>query len=156
MTMTTPPTAQYAGSTDGSFEVNEHGGATYTIPLQIPPGTNNVQPALSLAYDSAAGNDMLGVGWRLRGFSAISRTGATPAQDGFWAGVTFDDSPSSTDRLLLDGQRLVPDVPSGSSRYLGNPGVTYRTEIDTFSKIVPTYVGGRLASFTVFTKNGTR
>ena len=32
------------GSTPGSFAVNAHGGATYTIPIVAPPGTAGITP----------------------------------------------------------------------------------------------------------------
>jgi hypothetical protein len=39
-----------AGQTPGSFRVTESGAASYTIPLQIPPGIAGMEPKLSLVY----------------------------------------------------------------------------------------------------------
>lgn len=39
------------------------GSFLYRYPIDIPPGTAGVQPALSLTYNSSAGNGWVGVGW---------------------------------------------------------------------------------------------
>lgn len=41
-----------AGSLPGTLDVNSSGAATYAIDLVVPPGTNGMQPALSLSYSS--------------------------------------------------------------------------------------------------------
>ncbi len=134
------------GSTAGSFTVNESGAATYTIPLTLPPGTAGMAPELALAYSSMGGNGLLGIGWTLKGLSSISRTGATLAQDGLVDGVDFD----GLDRLVLDGERLM--VVSGT---YGAAGSEYRTEQDTFKKVVAYgQQGSGPQYFTVWTKDG--
>ena len=35
---------------NGKFEVNQSSMPTYTIPLELPPGINGLQPELALAY----------------------------------------------------------------------------------------------------------
>lgn len=42
------------------------GAAVLSIPIDLPPGPNGLVPELSFSYSSAAGNGLLGVGWRLR------------------------------------------------------------------------------------------
>ena len=135
------------GSTAGSFDVSPQGAGTYTIPLTIPPGIAGMQPGLSLAYNSQAGDGLLGPGWSLQGLSAISRCGTSYAQDGFIDGVDFD----ANDRFCLDGQRLI----AVSGAYAGN-GTGYRTEIDSFSKIVSYTEAGTsgVAYFRVWTRSG--
>ncbi len=134
------------GSTPGEFSVSPSGAATYTIPLQVPPGVAGMAPRLALVYSSQGGNGMLGMGWGLSGLSAITRCPQTRAQDGNMSGVNFD----MNDRFCLDGQRLV--VVSGN---YGAAGSEYRTELDSFSKIIANgQTGNGPASFTVKTKSG--
>src|SRR4030095_5870018 len=63
-------------STEGQFSVSESGAATYTIPLQLPPGSGGIQPQLALSYNSQSGNGLLGVGWSLSGLFALTRSSA--------------------------------------------------------------------------------
>ncbi|CAN7239035.1 FG-GAP-like repeat-containing protein [Polaromonas sp. LjRoot131] len=139
-------TTTVAGHTPGQFSVNESGAATYRIPVQVPPGVAGMEPKLELAYNSQAANGLLGMGWSLGGLSAISRCPRTMAQDGVRGAVNFD----MNDRYCMDGQRLI--LVSGT---YGVAGSEYRTELDSFSKIVaPGTAGNGVASFTVQTKAG--
>src|SRR5262249_26906315 len=123
-----------AGFTPGSFRVNESGAGTYTIPIQVPPGIAGMQPQLALAYNSQAGNSLLGVGWSLSGLSSITRCPRTVAQDGVKGGVNYDWN----DRYCLDGQRLMAIGPGN----YGDPGMEYRTERETFTKVISYGVAG--------------
>ncbi len=123
------PTPTAAGFIPGSFNVSPSGAAMYTIPIQVPPGTAGMEPKLALVYNSQAGNGGLGVGWSLSGLSSIYRCGRTIAQDGVNTGVTYDNN----DRYCLDGQRLVMISPSGT---YGGDGVEYRTERESFTKVI--------------------
>src|SRR5829696_6537495 len=84
----------------GTFDVDANGQATYRIPIELPPGIAGYQPHLQLAYGHRQPNGIMGVGWSLSGLSAITRTKATYAVDGFNAAVSYD----SNDRYMLDGQ----------------------------------------------------
>ncbi|MES2356514.1 MAG: FG-GAP-like repeat-containing protein [Pseudomonadota bacterium] len=139
-------TTQATMVTPGQLSVSESGAAAYTIPIQTPPGTAGIEPKLALTYNSQGGNGLLGVGWSLSGLSAITRCLRTMAQDGFRGSVNFD----TNDRYCLDGQRLM--VVSGSN---GADGAQYRTERDSFTKII-SYgsAGNGPAWFKVWTKSG--
>ncbi|MFT3750674.1 MAG: SpvB/TcaC N-terminal domain-containing protein [Agriterribacter sp.] len=51
---------------DEKFRVNpSNGTATYSIPLPLTPGRNNFTPAVSLSYNSGAGNSAFGLGWNV-------------------------------------------------------------------------------------------
>jgi hypothetical protein len=130
----------------GWMAVSEGGAATYTLPISVVPGTSGMEPKLAFTYNSQAGNGMLGAGWSLSGLSAITRCPRTMAQDGVRGGVTF----TSSDRFCLDGQRLV--LVSGT---YGSDGAVYRTELESFSKIVSYGTAGSgPAWFKVWTKAG--
>ncbi|MGB0372858.1 MAG: FG-GAP-like repeat-containing protein, partial [Opitutales bacterium] len=110
----------------GQMGVSPNGAATYSLPIELPPGINNLSPQLSLNYSSQAGDGYVGLGWSLSGLSAVSRGGQTRINDGQFRPVSFTDD----DPLYLDGQRLIEigRTPDGSTR-------EYRTEIDAFSRI---------------------
>jgi hypothetical protein len=117
------------------------GAASYTIPIVVPPGRRGMQPELALGYSSSGGNGIAGMGWSLSGLSAITRCPFTLDQDGSVAAVGL----SASDRLCLDGQRLV--LTAGT---YGQSGATYTTELASFSRV--TQLGGALNSATVFFK----
>lgn len=143
----TASAATVPGTISGSFGVSETGAATYSIPIAVPPGTAGMEPKLSLNYSSQGGNGMAGAGWSLGGLSAITRCPQTIAQDGQTRGVQLD----ANDRFCLDGQRLM--VVNGGT--YGAVGAEYRTEIESFSKVV-SYGGtaGDPQYFKVWTKAG--
>jgi hypothetical protein len=133
-------------SLPGQFGVSPSGASTYTIPIAVPPGTAGIVPSLSLAYSSQGGNGLLGVGWALSGLPAIIHCPQTVAQDGVAGGVKFDAS----DRFCMGGQRLV--VISG---VYGADGAEYRTEVDSFAKIISHGAAGNgPAWFEIHTKSG--
>ncbi|MEO7592086.1 MAG: SpvB/TcaC N-terminal domain-containing protein, partial [Byssovorax sp.] len=136
-----------AGTIAGSFAVTGTGEATYTLPLIVPPGAAGMQPTLAVAYNSASGDGMLGMGFSLSGLSAITRCPRTMAQDGQIRSVRYDQH----DALCLDGARLMPVGISGDGV------VEYRTFPDTFVKVVafPSKVLENPAdSLKVFTRSG--
>lgn len=105
------PTTAAIGVTAGSFAVSESGAATYTVPLQIAPGVNGIQPSLALSYNSQGGDGPVGVGWGLSGTSTIMRCPKTLATDGIRAPINYDnitDPHTGNDAFCLDGQRLLP------------------------------------------------
>jgi uncharacterized protein (DUF3820 family) len=139
--------AQAQMTLPGKFEVTDTGSASYTIPISIAPGTAGLEPKLSLQYDSRSGNGLLGVGWSLAGLPAITRCGRTIAQDGQVGGVAYD----ANDRFCLDGQRLIA-LDGGT---YGADGTEYRTERESFSKVVSYgQAGSGPSHFKVWTKAG--
>ena len=114
------------GAIGSKIDVSGLGGATYTIPIQVPDGLGGIQPNLAISYNSQSGNGLLGWCWDLQGISSITREGTTRYHDGYMSGVDFVN-----DRFALDGQRLI----CLSSGYGGDVS-EYRTEIDGMAKIV--------------------
>jgi YD repeat-containing protein len=130
----------------GSFSVSPSGAATYTSPIQVPPGTMGMQPGLALSYSSQAGNGLLGVGWSLGGFSAITRCAKTLAQDSVKTAITL----TNNDAFCWDGQRLM-----AISGAYGAAGTEYRTELESFARIISYGAqGAGPFSFIVETKSG--
>jgi RHS repeat-associated protein len=119
-------TALPVGSIPASHSVSLTGAATYNIPIQIPPGTSNVMPNLSVSYSSQSGSGLLGYGWNLSSHSIITRTG----KDVYHNNETADLTLTETDFLSLDGNRLIL-----STGTYGADGSTYVTESETFSKV---------------------
>jgi len=64
-------------SLPGKFDVTGTGGARYSIPIAVPPGTAGMAPSLALAYHSAAKNDLVGVGFRPEHVKTAEAPGAT-------------------------------------------------------------------------------
>jgi RHS repeat-associated protein len=114
------------GRTEGSASVSTLGAAQYEIPLRMLPGTHGLQPSLSLQYRSDRENGIVGMGFAVTGFSAITRCDKSFAQDGAPAAVARVVS----DALCLDEQRL--RLVSGTQ---GMAGSVYRTEVETYAKI---------------------
>lgn len=116
------------GTTKGNLTVNR-GNAFYTVNIDLPPGVAGMEPALSLNYSSNSNNGHMGVGWNIGGISSISRCSQTKAIDGedYNPNVNYDNE----DRFCLDGKRLI-----NISGVYGAAETEYRTEIDTYSKVV--------------------
>jgi RHS repeat-associated protein len=116
------------GTVSGDLSVTPRGVASYVVPIWTPQGRSaGATPELALAYSSAGDDSEFGRGWSLRGgLSQIRHCGgnsqrmrrARPLRIGY------------SERLCLDDMPLV--------LVAGTPGVgaEYRTEPDTFRKIV--------------------
>lgn len=119
-------TSLLAGATSGAFNISPSGGAYYTIPIDVPPGVNELAPSLSLYYSSQSGQGVAGYGWHIGGLSVISRTGQNFYNDGAARGIELDHN----DKFCIDGQRLV--LTSGTYGY---DQATYQTENDIFTRV---------------------
>jgi RHS repeat-associated protein len=118
------PQVDPVGSLQGDFSVDANGAATYTIPIDVPPGRAGHTPKLALQYNSGSGDGFVGKGWSLTGLSAITRCPRTFAQHGYAKGVEL----SEDDALCLDGKLLI-EVPNET-------GVReFRTELDSFVRV---------------------
>jgi len=108
------------------------GGASYSIPLNLPAGTGKLTPELRLSYDSGQANGPLGMGWMVAGAVSVSRN--------IDHGVPF----------YVDGPNGLDDDGDGT---IDNP-----EEIDVFSgldreELVPLADGSyRAESETAFTR----
>ncbi len=133
------------GKTQGEFKVT-NGTANYNIPIVVPPGIADMQPKLSINYNSNSGNGILGKSFNLSGLTAITRCGQTFEQDGNKTGVYYN----SKDRFMLGGSRLI-----AIDGVYGANGTKYRTENNQYSKII-SYgnQGGGPSYFQVWTKEG--
>lgn len=140
-------TTSAVGTLAGEAAV-DGGAATYTVPITVPPGRAGLQPSLALSYNSRSGDGIAGVGWSLSGLSSIHRCPQSVEQDGKTVGVSY----TSSDRLCLDGQRLVR---VGGAAY-GTAGAVYSTEIESYVRV--TQYGGDIQSgvacFTAEEKSG--
>ena len=117
------------GSLGGEINVSPTGTAAYSIPIEVAPGTNGMQPNLAITYNSAMGRGMLGMGWTLSGFSSITRTQRNKYYDGVIGSVNFNEN----DRFSLDGKRLIK-VTGVSNIYMATNTV-YGTEIEDFTRV---------------------
>ena len=134
------------GQSKGASSVSPDGTAKYVLPLWVPDGRAGMQPALTLSYQGNSGSNILGQGWNITGLSAVTRCSRTLAQDGRVEGISF----TSADAFCLDGQRLV-----ATQGVYGASGTEYRTEQESFSKVVSLEADGSgPALFKVYLKDG--
>jgi hypothetical protein len=142
-----PATGQAAvGRTAGVAEVSASGEARYSIPIFAPPGTRGMTPQLAFVYGSRGSGTLMGAGWTIAGLSSIYRCDKTFAQDG----VPVNVLNVATDRFCRDGQQL-----KLAAGVYGQPGAEYRTEIESFVRIVSNGTAGNgPASFTVEQNDG--
>lgn len=120
------PEEQY--SIPDKVEVSTTGAATYSIPLEMPPGTNGFQPSLLINYNSQSGYGMLGIGWNIAGLSKIERGSKNFYHDETVKrnSITFTDE----DQLYLDGQRLI--LLSGQHF---REGAVYGFEVENYARV---------------------
>jgi RHS repeat-associated protein len=136
------------GEIGGSVSATSSGGVTYTIPIFTCPGTNGLQPSISLSYSSQAGAGVVGYGWNITGLSSIIRTGKNKYHNAVVTPVTY----TFDDAFLLDGMRL--------NQIAGNFGIDerhYTQESESFSTIVSNAYGNPNgpSSFVITSKDGT-
>jgi RHS repeat-associated protein len=132
------------GALPGVHSTTRSGAATYDIALDLP--RDRLTPEIGISYNHARGNSLLGVGMALSGFSTIQRCARTTAQDVLGSPVTGE---TAADGYCLDGNRL--RLATGT---YGAAGSTYRTELETFSRVTPQVGANYIESWTVETADG--
>jgi len=75
-------TSYHVGSISGALTASSSGNSNYQIPIEVPSGVNGLVPNLSINYNSASSNGLLGYGVSLTGISFISRGANSYMQDG--------------------------------------------------------------------------
>lgn len=138
--------AKPVGIVEGSADVS--GAATYSIPIFSSPGTNGMQPAVSVNYNSQASAGIAGYGWNITGLSMISRSGKNMYHNGSVQPVKYN----TEDAFVLDGMWLNPI--SGSN---GADETIYAGESETFANIISKTSGSANNPdwFQVIAKDGT-
>lgn len=114
------------GCTSIHFDVNNNGAAIFNIPITTPSGHCQVQPNVSICYNSQSGNGVVGYGCNISGLSAITRVPADIYHDGQAKGLTH----LATDNYSIDGQRLMR-----KSGIQGTVNSTYNMESDPMSVV---------------------
>ncbi|QIK55609.1 hypothetical protein G7051_15135 [Dysgonomonas sp. HDW5B] len=141
--------SRIVGKIGDQFEITPSGQASYEIPIKVLGGTGGMVPNLSIVYNSAAKNGLLGCGFELAGLSIINRAPQNLHIDGNVTAVNF----TADDRIMLDGNRLIRVSPVTVTS-----NIEYRTENNTFAKIIsdtnPTITNS--TKFTVYTKDGLK
>ena len=115
----------HIGQLTGQFKVDERGAATYSIPIDLPTGTAGMTPSVGLNYSSQSGEGLLGRGWSLSSYDAISRCSKNLFLDGTASPIKWN----TDDRFCYNGQRLL--LKEGS---YGRAGSIYVTQ--NFSKAI--------------------
>ena len=136
------------GVIEGSFSVSPSGAATYQIPLECPSVLSNMQPNISLVYNSQGSDGVMGMGWQISGISSITQGSKSIFSDNSISGFNI----LNKEKFFLNGNPLL--LVSG---IYGADGAVYQTENKDFSRIVsngqnnsPLYPN----SFIVNTKDG--
>jgi hypothetical protein len=143
-------TTSDVGTLPGNFSVSPRGIGSYVVPLFTPPGRSGMSPQLSVSYSSSgAGDGHVGVGWSVSGgMSMIHRCVKNSRRHTRPQTISFINSVA--EQYCLDGQPLV--LVNGIN---GTVGAEYRTEPESFAKIVIDAVkDAQPAGFTVFERDG--
>jgi RHS repeat-associated protein len=75
--------------------VDATGAFQYQYPLNLPEGTNNLAPELTLAYNSNVDNGIMGTGWFIKGISEIQRD------------FNYEVNYNANDHFIYNGDKLI-------------------------------------------------
>lgn len=132
------------GKINDEINISPIGQLSYEIPIPALPGTGGMKPNLSVCYNSSTKNGLAGYGFDLTGLSIISRIPSDRFHDGMATAIDF----TNHDHFALDGQRLI------KYSYSYGTETEYRTENNSFAKILAKGKSSNPTSFTVYTKSG--
>lgn len=131
----------------GSAGVSDIGGATYSIPINLPVGIAGMTPQLAVVYNSHAGNGLLGTGTNLSGLSVISRASHTPYFDDDYRAIQFDNN----DAFMFNGSRMILTDVQNNIYQLENDNTikiqALETEGTSFKRFSVTYNNGTIAEY---------
>lgn len=133
------------GEISFTSSLSPNGGYAIEVPIEVAAAAKNFLPKLSLAYNSAAANGILGYGWNLSGLSVISRGYKSLYYDGKTEGPIASKQESV---FTLDGQRLIRKSATASQ-------IEYRTVTGNV-KVIGYIKNGNIGYFDVFYPDGKK
>ena len=152
-----PDSKRAVGTLPGIAAVDLGGNATYSIPIELPIGTNGVVPDLSISYSSSNSADVVGQGWGVTGLHRITRVKRDVYHDGIALGLkrlSNYTNPTTTnfngDEFALDGARLVQ---TNNATATSGGVAHFETEKQSFADI---YYSFTTETWTVVTLDGIR
>ena len=132
-----------AEGSQAQLAISESGSPRFSYPITVPPGVAGMAPQLALSYNGGGVNGVVGHGWTIQGMSLVGRCPGVEAVDG--DGKRTPIKYQASDKLCLDGQRLIPTndsgvpvaVPEGDASGLSSATTCrdYRTEVDSYARI---------------------
>jgi len=126
----------------GGSQLDTIGGAfVRSIPIEVP-AFHGIEPLLTLAYSSQAGNGFVGVGWRVSGFGVVERTRTGRGTPRF----------NSADVFVLDGLELIPCAAAPESPGCAAGG-THATKQESYARI---RFDASANTWTIWAKSGVR
>jgi RHS repeat-associated protein len=100
---TVPDIAKVVGEIAGN-DMSGNGSSAYKFDLETPPGTNGMEPELTIVYSSGGGNGNFGLGFSCPVGGVISRTASSKYLEGSASPVSYN---FNNDQFTIDGQRLL-------------------------------------------------
>ncbi len=146
-----PAEGTLVGTLPGAFSVNSRGNAIYRMKLRMPDTHPRLGFSPDISYQSQLGDGLLGRRFWfstnlprdiVRGRSLLSRHGEIRGLEG-----------SASDRFYFDSKLMV--CVTGPETY-GRPDSVYRTEVDSFKRIVAKGSGESIDTFVVYEPDGRR
>lgn len=123
----------------GQISISNGGMASTLHAIPMPPGIAGMVPSVGLEYSDGGQSGPVGFGWSISGFSTVTRCPSSRSVDGLMAAMLM----VPTDRLCLDGQRLIQTNEAGvplttqvnDAQGLSSGYREFRTEKDSYARI---------------------